>query len=159
MTRILQIGGNHFTEVVMNAMQLEADEAEALKIAEAEVVSGEEEYISELSPKRRALLEGIYDVAHGLCLECKRSITYHDAQLQSKVENLAVKDIVLAGGSSKLKGFGELLSNITGLPVGLGNPYKLIKISSATVDGLDVEKMAPVMSVAVGLALREVVER
>lgn len=156
MTRIVQIGGNHFTDVVMNTMALPESAAEKMKIEELRIVPTESDYASETDSKRRALLEGAYDVAHGLCLECKRSITYHDAQLQGKVENLSVKEIVLAGGGSKLRGLSDMLSDMTGLPVSFGDPYHLVKPSSALSNKVDIQGLAPTMSVAVGLALRGV---
>ena len=158
MTRIVQVGGNHFTDAIVKATGLSEKEANDLKLLEAEVVPTEEDYENEKDPVRRKLLEAVYDVAHGLCLECKRSITYHDAQLQSKLESLSVREIVLAGGGSKLKGFAEMMGILTGLPVSYGNPYKRVTVSPSLVSSIDTEGMAPVMSVAVGLALREVEE-
>lgn len=158
MTRIVQIGGMHFTQAIMKATEMNEREANDYKLSEAEVVPSEEDYINLSDPARMKVLEAIYDVAHGLSLECKRSITYHDAQLQSKLESLSVKEIVLAGGGSKLKGLSDMMGVLTGLPVSYGNPYKRVRVSPSLVANVDTEGMAPVMSVAVGLALREVVE-
>lgn len=158
MTRIVQVGGNHFTDAIMKAAQVSEQQAEEMKVADVEVVPSEEDYLSERDPVRKKVLEAVYDVAHGLSLECKRSITYHDAQLQSKLESLSVKEIVLAGGGSKLKGLSDMMGILTGLPVSFGNPYKRVRISPSVVSNIDTEGMAPVMSVAVGLSLREVEE-
>ncbi len=156
MTRIVQIGGNHFTDIVMSTMGLTQSAAEKMKIEELHIVPSTADYDSVADASRRALLEGAYDVAKGLCLECKRSITYHDAQLQGKAEGLYVKEIILAGGGSKLKGLAEMLSDMTGLPVSFGDPYTVVRPSSALMNKVDVQGLAPTMSVAVGLALRGV---
>ncbi len=65
-----------------------------------------------------------------------------------------IQKIYIAGGGSVLKGLAQELYDKTGIAVELLDPFKAIKIS-AEVDPAYVTELAPVMSIAAGMALRQ----
>ncbi|HAA89357.1 MAG: Type IV pilus assembly protein PilM [Thermoanaerobacterales bacterium 50_218] len=136
--RLLPVGGDSLTEYLMETYGLEFDKAQQMK----------EE--ADLSPSVEAESPGVLQTADvfrdgllELTKELQRSLEYFSAQ-----EKLSVEKLVLSGGTSNMKGLDSYLQEVLGLPVEIGIP------DVAFSDGVEFD---PCFSVAIGLALREVV--
>ncbi len=67
--------------------------------------------------------------------------------------------ILLCGGSSKISGLAQLLSDRMGTPTEVANPFNQVDTGSADVDPDTLSDMAAEAAVGVGLALRTVNDR
>jgi len=127
-TRNIETGGNSITEQLQKEFLISIEEAEALKRGEN-------------------LKEVSYDTAFEKVISkfIKKLIT----EIMWTIENfkdrfdLEVKDIFLYGGSSKLKGIKEEISNYTGKNVYAGEPLRFSQIPGCQEFGI-----------ATGLSLR-----
>ncbi|MBF0488309.1 MAG: pilus assembly protein PilM, partial [Nitrospirae bacterium] len=70
----------------------------------------------------------------------------------------AIEGLWLGGGGALVKGLKEKLSDMTGYPVTLLNPFKDIKIPKG-IDAAYLESIAPIATIAVGLATRRLGDR
>ncbi|RJQ20311.1 MAG: pilus assembly protein PilM, partial [Nitrospiraceae bacterium] len=66
-----------------------------------------------------------------------------------------IDGIILCGGASLTAGFAALLGEKSGINIRVAEPFKNIHVPE-TFDSEYLGKIAPAMSVAVGLALRRV---
>lgn len=143
-TRNIPIAGNNITQMIMNVMKQEFDQAEAIKVNEAEVSlgSGGENEVSEV----------VRTTVEELSSEIRRSLDYFKAQSREPV----IHRIVLSGGTANLKNFHTYLSNELGVDVYMGNPLEGINVTASDTEGLF--NGLQQFTVAIGLALRGVVE-
>lgn len=86
--------------------------------------------------------------------EIRRSIQFYENQPKGK----PVQKIVLGGGTARLKGLPEYLSQQIGLPVEIINPIRRISIEGRDADSSFIEKNKEILAVGIGLALRKVVD-
>ncbi|HAA90666.1 MAG TPA: pilus assembly protein PilM [Peptococcaceae bacterium] len=135
--RLLPTGGDSLTEYLMEAYGLEFDKAQQMK-EEADLSPGEIE-----SPGVLQAVDIFRDGLLELTRELQRSLEYFSTQ-----EKLSIEKLVLSGGASNMKGLDSYLQEVLGLPVEIGVP------EVAFSDGVEFD---PCFSVAIGLALREVV--
>ena len=66
-----------------------------------------------------------------------------------------INEIILSGGVALTKDFAAALSERVGIEVNIADPFKNIEVPG-TFDDEYMEKVAPIVSVAVGLAIRRV---
>lgn len=147
MVRVLSVAGNDFTRAIMDAEQIEFSEAEELKRKYG--VRPDTPIYSAISP-----------VLDRLTRQIAMSLEYY--QVENRMTN--VKHVSLVGGSSKLIGLLELVTarleevysriGLSVPKVELGNPCAGMACSLSAGDAGD---LGPVLSVAIGLALGEVV--
>ena len=135
--RTIDGGGSDVTVAISDSMNISRTRAESFKKGEKDILN------STQTPIIMPVLELITD-------EARRII---EAYAQ-KNRGAQVDQILLSGGTSKMKGMLEYFSKNIGLPVVSGNPWKDIvvepKISQA------VKSLGSSFSVSVGLALRGV---
>lgn len=143
-TRNIPIAGNNITQMIMNVMKQEFEQAEQIKVTEAEVSlgSGGENEVSEV----------VRTTVEELSSEIRRSLDYFKAQSREP----AIHRIILSGGTSNLKNFHTYLSNELGVDVFMGNPLEGINVTAADTETL--YNGLQQFSVAIGLALRGVME-
>jgi type IV pilus assembly protein PilM len=143
-TRNIPIAGNNITQMIMNVMKQEFEQAEAIKVEEAEVS------ISDAGGNETA--EVVKTTVEELASEIRRSFDYFKAQSREPL----IHRIILSGGSANLKGFNNFLSNELGVDVYMGNPLEGITVTTADTDLLynNLQQFA----VAIGLAMRGVVD-
>jgi type IV pilus assembly protein PilM len=65
-----------------------------------------------------------------------------------------VARIMLCGGGSLTPGLSDYLSRRSGVPAEVANPLARIQYDPALFAGQDVNKVAPFLTVGIGLALR-----
>jgi type IV pilus assembly protein PilM len=135
-TKDLQLGGNTFIEAAQRKFNLSQTEAAA-------AVRGEEGPTSEMAPV-------IEQACEGLALALERAQAY----LKTAGEAGAISRIMLCGGSALTPGLVEFLGRRFTVPAEVANPLARIAYDSALFAGQDVMKVAPLLTVGVGLALR-----
>ena len=143
LARNIPIGGNALTKAIAEALGLDIDAARALKEQRAQAVV-EREPAGDL----RQLHEAILPVLSTITTELRRSLDFYQARLGDE----PISKIVLTGGTAKLRHLAPFLSGELGVPVELGNPFGACETAGLAPEL--VADVAPMMAVAVGLALR-----
>jgi type IV pilus assembly protein PilM len=135
-TKDLQVGGNTFIESAQRKFNLSQAEAAA-------AIRGESGSGLELAPM-------IEQACEGLATALERAQSY----LRTSGEAGAVSRIMLCGGSSLTPGVAEFLQRRFSVPAEIANPLSRVSYDPALFAGQDVMKVAPLLTVGVGLALR-----
>ncbi|MBF0498971.1 MAG: type IV pilus assembly protein PilM [Candidatus Riflebacteria bacterium] len=143
-TRNIPIAGNNITQMIMNVMKQEFEQAENIKVSEAEVNIGDS--------AGNEISEVVKTTVEELASEIRRSFDYFKAQSREPL----IHRIVLSGGSSNLKSFSTYLSNELGVDVYMGNPLEGISVTVTDTDML--YNNLQQFTVAIGLALKGVTE-
>jgi type IV pilus assembly protein PilM len=139
-TRDSSLGGNLLTEALQKEFTISYTNAEKLK---------QEEAVEGISPKDvKAVLNSAFE---DIITEISRSFDYF--RDTTNYEN--IDEIILNGGVALNKDFAPSLSDRIGINVNTVEPFKNIEIPD-TFDKEYLEKVAPLVSVAVGLAFRRV---
>jgi len=135
-TKDLQLGGNTFVEATQRKFNLSQSEAAA-------VVRGESSSGLEVVPV-------IEHACEGLAMALERAQSY----LRTAGEAGPVTRIMMCGGSALTPGLSEFLSRRFGVPAEIANPLTRLSYDPALFAGQDVLKVAPLLTVGIGLALR-----
>jgi type IV pilus assembly protein PilM len=135
-TKDLQLGGNTFVEAAQRKFGIGAAEAEAL-------MRGESDLGHDVSP-----------VVEQSCESLAVALDRAQAYLRTAGEASAVTRIMLCGGSSLTPGLAEHLQRRFNVPAEIANPLTRIGYDPALFAGHDVTKVAPLLTVGIGLALR-----
>ncbi|MGE5604960.1 MAG: type IV pilus assembly protein PilM [Bacteroidota bacterium] len=148
-TRVIPLAGNRFTKTIATNLGITSEEAEEIKINKIDALSQSESIMSQsLDAKANfAMQEGLKE----LTLEIRRSFDYFHMQER----NEEVNRLVINGGGSLLPNLATFLNRELGIPVidcaipqGISVPKKFRSI---------LETELPLYSVALGLAMREVI--
>lgn len=147
-TRVIPLAGNRFTKTIAANLGITSEEAEEIKINKIDALSQSESLSQSLEAKANfAMQEGLKE----LSLEIRRSFDYFHMQER----NEEVNRLIINGGGALLPNIGTFLNRELGIPV----------IDSAISNGISVPKKLrlklevelPLYSVALGLAMREVI--
>jgi type IV pilus assembly protein PilM len=141
--RVLDWGGGALTTSLVRALEIEPDEAERIKaelsLDGEEVPEGMDEEFAKKA--RDALRVGM----QGFARELVSSLQYY----QSQPDSLGIREIVLAGGTSKLDGLSASLQRLIGVTVTVGDPVSGVslgkRLRDATAD--------PAFAVPIGLGM------
>ncbi|GAM07845.1 competence protein A [Geobacter sp. OR-1] len=136
-TRDVQMGGNLYTEEIQKQFALSRDDAERVKI------TGETQEPERLSD----VIDRINDT---LAIEIRRSLDFYN----SNAGEGKISKVFLSGGCSKTPKLPASVSERLGMPVELLNPFQKIKFSEKEFDPEYLQEIAPLMTVAAGLATR-----
>lgn len=139
-TRDISTGGNQYTEWLMKELNVGYEEAEQMKFN-----AGNEDTPNELE---RVTAE-FTDLISG---EIKRTLDFFVSNFWKD----HVPKIVLGGGSSKVPGLTDILRDVADTEVEMVNPFRSIQVSDSDFDPTYIQDISPKMSVAVGLAMRQV---
>jgi type IV pilus assembly protein PilM len=143
-TRNIPIAGNNITQMIMNVMKQEFEQAESIKVQEAEVTIGD--------TGGNEVAEVVKTTVEELASEIRRSFDYFKAQSREPL----IHRIILTGGSANLKSFNTYLSNELGVDVFMGNPLEGISVTVQDTEML--YNNLQQFCVAIGLALRGVTD-
>lgn len=135
-TKDLQVGGNTFTEAVQRKFNLSQAEAAA-------AVRGESGPGLEVAPVIEQACEGI-----------ATALERAQAFLRTSGEAGAISRILVCGGSALTPGVPEFLNRRFSVPSEIVNPLARVQYDPALFAGQDVGKVAPLLTVGIGLALR-----
>ena len=135
-TKDLQVGGHSFIEAAQRKFNLSQTEAAA-------AVRGESGAGFEIAP-----------LVEQACESLATALERAQAYLRTAAEAGAVTRIMLCGGSALTPGLPEFLNRRFGVPAEIANPLSRVAYDPALFAGQDVMKVAPQLTVAIGLALR-----
>ena len=139
-TRDSALGGNRYTESIQKMLGLSYEQAESLKLG------GEVD--GRTYEDARPAIEMVNTELAG---EIRRSFDF----FRSSSHSDTIHRVVLSGGSARLRGLVEYLSENLEIPCGLANPLRNIKADPKVFDPEYLEVIAPQLAVSVGLALRQ----
>ena len=139
-TRDSPVGGNRYTESIQKMLGLSYDQAETLKLG-AEV---DGRTIRDAQP-------AIDMVNAEVAGEIRRSFDF----FRSSSHSDTIHRVVLSGGSARLPGLVEYLSENLEIPFEVANPLRKLKADPKKIDPAYLEAIAPQLAVSVGLALRQ----
>lgn len=132
-SRDIPIGGRDITQILMDKLHLAWPDAEKLKYN----LNGQD-------PKATELINTVLD---NLVNELSLSFEYLKRELSEEIQC-----IYICGGSAELFGLDKFLSENLNIPVKKWNPALALKLKSG-LGQEDLEKQAPDLAVAIGLAL------
>ena len=137
--RDIVVGSRQLTEQIQNVLDVEFDQAEAIKLGLAPV--GENQ-------------KNIEAVFSSTCtqwvLEIKKALDLYNSNHPSE----PLKRLMLSGGGSKVVGLREFLQNETGLEVELFNPFTNMTFNRKKIDPEYIASIGPEMAIATGIAIR-----
>ena len=140
-TKDLQVGGNSFIESAQRKFNLSQSEAAA-------AVRGESGGGVDVVP-----------VVESACETLATALERAQAYLRTAGEAGPVSRIMLCGGASLTPGVSEFLGRRFGVNAEISNPLARIGYDPALFAGQDVMKVAPLLTVGIGLALRRLGEK
>ncbi len=147
-TRTLPVGGNLLTQSLAEYYGYELGQASQMKEERGRLLSSEE--AAATSEEAMQMDFSLRDGLSELVREIRRSIDFYASQ-----EGAApIERFVLSGGAVKLAGFREFMADAMEVPVEFGDPG----LSGQPVDETSPEAFDQAYAVALGSALREVVE-
>lgn len=143
--REIPIGGRELTTAVAGKLACSEDVAENEKLRCGIVRTGE---------NTAEVADAVSGVMERLAAEMHRSFDYYQAQFRQS----GIGKIFLCGGTSRLKGVDDFLSNILGVPCFIDDPLRNIKIEPKKFDMARIREFTPDLAVAMGLSLRTAAE-
>jgi len=141
-TRDFTLAGNSITEAIQQKLGVTFEEAEKIKI---EGPGGSEAADKEFR-------ESLLNYAEPICAEIERSVDY----FRSTYGGEYIKHVLISGGSAKIPGIVNDLTQRLNVEAEIANPFKKIGYNTQTLDPATIENIIPVAAVGVGLALRKV---
>ncbi len=142
-TRDVSMGGNAFTEAVQKELNLSFEAAEDVKKG----LSVEGVTYDDARPVLRAMTDNVL-------LEVEKTFDFFKATAASD----RIDRIVLSGGGSRVEGFVDALRERFDTPVEPFDPFRQVTFDAKKL-GVVPEEMAPLLAVALGLALRRAGDR
>ncbi len=139
-TRDSTLGGNRYTESIQKILGLSYEQAENLKLGGK--VDGR------TFEDARPAIEMVNTELAG---EIRRSFDF----FRSSSPSDTIHRVVLSGGSARLQGLVEYLSESLEIPCEVANPLRNVKADPKKFDPAYLEVIAPQLAVSVGLALRQ----
>jgi type IV pilus assembly protein PilM len=142
--RDIAAGGNQYTDAIQKDLNLSFEQAEALKKGEqVEGASAES-----LHPILQA-------VSENLAMEIQKTFDFFRATSQED----RIDQIFLSGGTAKIHGLRDLLSDRFSTSVELLNPFLNVRYSEKDFNPDYLEDIGPAAAIAVGLAARRMGDR
>lgn len=139
--RIIPTGGDDLTNALSNRLSIPEEQAETMK--RTVVLAA-----TPTSAEHAEFLRIIFEVTGELVTSLRNTLSYFASSHPGDV----VSRIVLTGGGAQLSGFAAVLGEYTRLPVFRGDPFETLNVAKR-IDQVELEAKAPVLAVAVGLAL------
>jgi type IV pilus assembly protein PilM len=142
--RDIAVGGNQYTDAIQKDLNLSFEQAEALK--RGQPVDG-------ASPDSLPPILGA--VSENIALEVQKTFDFFKATVGEE----RIDHIYLAGGTAKVHGLKELLSERFEAGVEILNPFNAITFSQKDFDPDFLNDLGAQAAIAVGLAVRRVGDR
>jgi type IV pilus assembly protein PilM len=139
--RDVGFGGNQYTEAIQRELNLPREDAERLKLGGRVGEHSLQQVVGVLN-----------SVSEDLAAELQKTIDFFVAT--SSVDRL--DRLVLAGGSAQVLNLDQVLKERFQVPVEVMNPFRNVRYSESSFDPEWINRHAPAMAVAVGLAVRTV---
>lgn len=142
-TRDSSLGSNLHTEALQREYNITYENAEKLKRGEP---------IENVSPEDAATV--IESASEEILSEIIRSFDYY----RSTTMHEDISEVIFSGGCALLSNFASMIAEKTGIETRVAEPFRNIKIPKK-FEGTNIQDIAPVMAIAVGLALRRLGDR
>ncbi len=140
LARDVVVGSEQLTSQLANALEIDEEEAEKVKLGMVSAV------------EHKDIIEDIFSqTCTQWILEVKKAIDLY----QSNNPEKPLKTLILSGGGAKVKGLTDYIQQETGMEVILFNPFKSMVIDEKKIDRQYVDTIAPEMAIAAGLAIRQ----
>jgi type IV pilus assembly protein PilM len=136
-TRDVQMGGSLYTDEIQKQFGVSSDEAERIKI------SGD-------SPDHGKLRDIMTRLNETLALEMRRSLDFYN----STANEGKIGKVMMSGGAAKTAMLTDAVSQRLGVPVEIMNSFQKIHCSEKEFDIDYLVEIAPLVTVAMGLATR-----
>ena len=136
-TRDVQMGGNLFTEEIQKQFGLNSEDAEVMKLTAA----------SSEDPRLKDVLQRVNET---LANEMRRSLDFYNSTAGEE----RIAKVYLSGGAAKTAQLMETVQQRLVLPVEMLNPFQRVAVNEKQFDREYLEEIAPLVTVAVGLATR-----
>ena len=142
-TRDLSLGGSDITEEIQKQLNITYQEAELYKMGGSPGSQSDEVLPQEVE---KIIGEKAEDIAN----EIQRSLDFYSA---TAADN-RIDKIVVTGGTAAIPSLVRTIERISGIRTELLNPFKNISYDERKFTAARIQKLAPIASIAVGLALR-----
>lgn len=139
--RDISFGGNQFTESLQREFNLSFDQAETLKRGDA--------VGSYTATDGRKVLD---QISAEMANEIQKTFDFFGATSSEG----PVDELVLSGGCALTPNLQEVLRERFGVPTELLNPFRRVQFKESDFNREWLESIAPMLAVAVGLAIRRV---
>lgn len=136
MVRDIPFGARRLREALQRERRISAEEAE-------EIVSGRSE-----SPEFQGFIE---ERVEELALGIERAIAFLTAQSSG----LELGRLYLSGGCATVPGLVNALASRLGVRTEIANPIERIEVDPSVMEEVDLDEIAPMLMLSVGLALRQ----
>ncbi len=147
-SRNLSVTGDSISKSIASYCNVDPNTAESLKINFG---------IEGSSPEGLTVRNAIIPLLENLANDVEHSFKYFSYQLmKSRVTNLS--KLILAGGTSHLKGLPEYIKSRLDVPVEMANPVKGLNINNELQKKFNIEQLAANFAVSIGLAYRKIQE-
>lgn len=103
--------------------------------------------------RRREVFDALLPVLGEFSMELRRSVDY----FRSRYPEETIDQIILCGGSARIRNLDQYIQNDLGIPTIVGNPFGAARITSKHMSADYRDEIAPAFAVAVGLAARDAV--
>jgi type IV pilus assembly protein PilM len=137
-TRDIPIGQDICTNTLMEKYELEYRESENIKVGA--IPEGSE---------KEAIVETIIESFEPILDELHKSFEFFSTTSNSQVEQA-----FLCGGGAMIPGVDGFLADRLGIPVEIFNPLEAVRLGARKFDAQSLNQMAPMATVAIGLATR-----
>ncbi len=138
-TRDIQVGGNVFNDEIQKRLGLSGEDAEMAKLG------------SQLDGVDPELVKDVLDdSAESLAQELQRSLDFFSATSGDQ----KVQKVYITGGLSRMPQMRKALEQRLGISVELLDPFREVVVNEAQFDPDYIREVAPMLSVATGLAMR-----
>lgn len=106
-----------------------------------------------VDPTKAQVFAAIAPTLTELLTELKRSLEYY----RGRSVDGQIDEVLLCGGTAKLKGLDTFLSDELGIPTRVADPFQYVKLASRNLSSEYLADVAPSFAVAVGLGARDFV--
>lgn len=138
-TRDITVGGNMFNEELQKRLGLSEEDAESVKLGGT--LDGVE---------KSSIDEVLADATENLLQEVQRSLDFFSATSSDD----KIQRVFITGGVSRFPNVQTLLQERLGINVEILNPFNQVVFDEKQFDTEYIDAIGPLMSVAVGLAMR-----
>ena len=140
--RDLSLGGFFFTENIRKELSVSFEEAEKLLKGIPGKAATPDQFATLLAMNVRDLLD-----------EIEKTFSFYEA---SEKKERRIEQIVLSGGLANVMNMQSAFENKFRIKTEILNPFRNIRVDDGKFDSIYLNEMAPLFSVAVGLATRKV---
>jgi len=140
--RDLSLGGFFFTENIRKELSVSFEEAEKLLKGIPGKAATPDQFATLLAMNVRDLLD-----------EIEKTFSFYEA---SEKKERRIEQIVLSGGLANVTNMQSAFENKFRIKTEILNPFRNIRVDDGKFDSIYLNEMAPLFSVAVGLATRKV---